>query len=312
MRAMLLAAGLGSRLAPMTSLLPKPAVPLLGRPLAHYALDRLVAAGVTELAANAHHLAPEVERVVRMRFPDAVLSVEPSLLGTGGGIRAAVLRLEAASGRRVGDDEPIVVSNADVLFHVDLSAALRAHLEADAYATMILRPDPRAETFGPIEVDAAGRVRRILRVPEASGELRVRMFTGISILSGAAVRDLPELGSSVQLGFQRWLLRGERVLGVDDGAPFRDLGTPIEYLAAHLDLLSGAIPWEGTRPADRWVHPTAEVRGAHLGRVSIGEGALVVPDVTLDRAVVWPGVAVHSGGTDVILTGRDRLLLAGS
>lgn len=310
MRAMLLAAGLGTRLAPMTTLLPKPAVPLLGRPLAHYAIDRLVAAGVTELAANAHHLPAEVERVVRARVPDAVVSVETSLLGTGGGIRAAIEQLAAASGRASGNDEPILVSNADVLFHVDLAAALRAHRAADAYATMVVRADPRAETFGPIEIDEVGRVRRILRAPSWEGPLAVRMFTGLSILSGAAVRDLPVVGSSIQLGFQRWLARGEIVLGVDDPAPFRDLGTPAEYLAAHLDLLSGAIPWEGVQPAERWVHETARVEGAHLGRVAIGEGAVVEAGVTLDRAVVWPRVPVHSGGTDVILTGRDRLLVA--
>lgn len=308
---MLLAAGLGSRLAPMTTLLPKPAVPLLGRPLAHYAIDRLVAAGVTELAANAHHLAPEVDRVVRARFPEAVVSVEATLRGTGGGIRESLRRLEAQSGRALGRDEPVLVSNADVLFHVDLAAALRAHVGAGAYATMVLRPDPRAETFGPIEIDEAGRVRRILRAPSWSGPLSVRMFTGLSILSGAAVHDLPDVGSSIQLGFQRWLARGEVVLGVDDPAPFRDLGTPAEYLAAHLDLLSGAIPWEGVRPAERWVHPTARVEGAELGHVAVGEGAYVAPGVRLDRAVVWPGVPVHSGGTDVILTGRDRLLVSG-
>src|SRR5262245_35688837 len=114
MRAMLLAAGLGTRLRPLTDHLPKPAVPLLGRPLAHYAIDRLLAAGVTELAANAHHLPAHVARVVRERVPGAVVSIEAELLGTGGGIRRA-LEMLAARGAPIAPGEAFVVSNADVL-----------------------------------------------------------------------------------------------------------------------------------------------------------------------------------------------------
>lgn len=307
MRAMLLAAGLGTRLRPLTDLLPKPAVPLLGRPLGHYAIDRLLAAGVTELAANAHHLPDHVARVVRARVPDATISIEPELLGTGGGIRCALTMLADASGRAIAPDEPFVISNADVLFAPDLAAALAAHRAAGAYATMILRADPRAEKLGPIDIDAHGRVRRILRAPEWPEPLRTMMFTGISILSGAAVRDLPESGCLVRQGYRRWLDRGEIVHGVVESAAFRDLGTPAEYLAAHLDLLSGAIPWPGAVPSRSFVDPTSSVTGATLDRVVVGARARVEPGVTLERAVVWPDTVVRESDRDVILFPSGRL-----
>ena len=305
---MLLADGLGTRLRPLTDLLPKPAVPLLGRPLAHYAIDRLLAAGVTELAANAHHLPDHVERVVRERVASAVVSREPMLLGTDGGIRAALLAL-ADKTRPIDPDEPFLVSNADVLFGADLGAALAIHRSRRAFATMILRRDPRAETLGPIDVDASSRVRRILRTPAWEGPLETMMFTGLSILSGAAVLDLPASGSSIQGGFQRWLERGLQVEGVVDESPFRDLGSPAEYLAAHRDLLSGAVRWPGVTPGPAWIDPSAAVSpAARLEFVSVGARARVGDGVVLRRAVVWPDTVVRRSDEDVILFPSGRLV----
>jgi len=307
MRAMLLAAGLGTRLSPLTDLLPKPAVPVLGRPLAHYAIDRLLAAGVTELAANAHHLPHEVERVVRARVPDATLSIEPELLGTGGGIRRALTLLAEHDGRAIDRDEVFVVSNADVLFGVDLRAAIEAHRAAHAYATMVVRPDARADALGPIHVDAGGRVRRILRVPAIDAPLEAMMFTGVSVLSGAAVLDLPTSGCFVRQGYRRWLDRGEIIAGHVDGAPFRDLGTPREYLAAHLDLLSGAVPWPGIVSTESAIDATAIVEGAVIHHAFVGARARVAPGVHLERVVVWPDTVVRESASDVILFASGRV-----
>lgn len=310
MRAMLLAAGLGTRLRPLTDLLPKPAVPLLGRPLAHYALDRLRAAGVTELAANAHHLPEHVARVVRERYPDAIVSVEPELLGTGGGIRRALTLLAEQTGRAIDPREPFFVSNADVLFAADLAAALAAHRTAGAFATMILRRDPRAEKLGPVEIDATQRVRRILRAPDHAGPLETLMFTGLSILSGAAVLELPQNGCLVRQGYRHWLDRGEIVHAVVETAPFRDLGSPSEYLAAHLDLLSGAVPWEGVTPSPSLVEPSATVVGAQLDRVVVGARSVVAPGVSLERAVVWADTVVRESDRGVILFPSGRLAVS--
>ena len=309
MRAMLLAAGLGTRLRPLTDLLPKPAVPLFGRPLAHYAIDRLLDVGLSALAANAHHLPHEVERVVRERLPHAAISIEHELLGTGGGIRRALSMLADRDAHPIAADEPFVISNADVLFACDLSLALAKHRSAAAYATMVLRRDPRADTLGPIDIDGDARVRRILRVPSVEGVLDTMMFTGVSILSGAAVLDLPESGCLVRQGYRRWLGRGETIAAHVETAPFRDLGTPAEYLAAHLDLLSGAVPWRGIVSTESAVDASARVDGAELHRVFVGARAHVAPRVRLERAVVWPDTVVRESDSDVILFPSGRLAI---
>ncbi len=300
MRAMLLAAGLGTRLRPLTDQLPKPAVPLLDRPLGHYAIDRLLAAGVTSLAANAHHLPLDVERVVCERLPHACVAVEPILLG----------QARERDGEPIHRDEAFVVSNADVLFAVDLAAALAAHVRAGAYATMVVRRDPRADRLGPIDVDAHGRVRRILGVPDGREDTLTRtMFTGMSILSGRAVLDLPASGCLVRQGYRRWLDRGEHVHAILDSAAFRDLGTPGDYLQAHVDLLTGAVPWVGVTPGPRWVHPSADVgRGAVLEQTAVGAGARIAPGVVLERVVVWPQTVVREADRGVILHPSGRLV----
>jgi mannose-1-phosphate guanylyltransferase len=306
MRAMLLAAGLGTRLRPLTDVLPKPAVPVYGRPLAHFAIDRLLAAGVTSLAANAHHLPHEVERVVRARMPDALVSIETELLGTGGGVRRALTLLAERDARPIDREETFIVSNADVLFAVDLTAALAAHRASRAYATMVLRRDARADSLGPIHIDANQRVRRILRVPESDAPLEAMMFTGISILSGAAVLDLPEHGCFVRQGYRRWLDRGETITAHVDAAPFRDLGTPRDYLAAHLDLLSGAVPWPGIVSVDSAVDATARVEGS-VHHAFVGARAHVLRGVRIERAVVWADTVVRESASDVILFPSGRI-----
>jgi mannose-1-phosphate guanylyltransferase len=310
MRAMLLAAGLGNRLRPLTDRLPKPAVPLMNRPLGSFAIEHLLRAGADQLAVNAHHLPHEIERLVRETLPPDLphrVSIEETLLGTGGGIARALALLEPIGGA-MRDDETALVMNADVLFAPDLRAAIALHEANDAFATMVVRRDPRAQALGAIDIDASGRVRRMLGVPSLEGAaLETHMFTGVHVLSARAVRDLPEKGCVIRQGYRRWIDRGEVVMGFVEDAPFRDLGTPKEYLAAHLDLLSGAIRWPGVAPARVLVDPSATVEGATLVNSVVGAGADVGTGVRLERAVVWPGAVVRASGADVILFGRERL-----
>ncbi|CAG0983248.1 partial N-acetylmuramate alpha-1-phosphate uridylyltransferase, partial [Anaerolineae bacterium] len=165
---MVLGAGLGTRLRPLTDRLPKPVVPLFDRPLAAYALERLFAAGVRDAVMNTHHRAGEVVRALEAHVPEGMrprFGHEPELLGTGGGIRNALSILR----NDVGGGGPMLVINGDVLFWPDLESALALHAQLGAVATMVLREDPRAKELGAIEVDGGGRVRRLLGKPE--GEL---------------------------------------------------------------------------------------------------------------------------------------------
>lgn len=302
MLGMVFAAGLGTRLRPLTDAVPKPAVPLLNRPLASYSLERLAALGIARIAINTHHLGEVAMRELSRHLPagvDVTFVHEPALLGTGGGLRNAWGRLGG---------EPIVVMNGDILFWPDLEGALALHRRLDAIATVVLRPDPRARELGALEIDGEGRVRRLLGAPDFGGPLRELMFTGVHVLSPRAFADLPERGCIIRTSYRRWVDEGEVVGGFVDESPFRDLGTPAEYLRANLDLLRGALRWPGVAPRGVLVHESARVgEGARLSEVVVGEGARIEAGVSLERVVVWPGTHVAGDARDAVLAPHARV-----
>jgi mannose-1-phosphate guanylyltransferase len=316
MLGMVFAAGLGTRLRPLTERLPKPVVPLVNRPLASFSLERLAAAGVTDCAVNTHHLADEVPRALEGHAPEAMrvrFVREETLLGTGGGLRNGLRTLVDAVG--VDDDSLFLVMNGDIFFWPDLEGAIALHRRLDAVATVVLRPDPRARQLGALEVDADGRVRRLLGRPEevAAGPLEEHMFTGVHVLSPRALSDLPEEGCVIRRAYRRWIDTGAVVGGFVDGGAWRDLGTPAEYLRAHLDLLDGALRWPGFEPPPDGVLRGAGAtvgEGARLSRVVLGPGARVAPGVSLERAVVWPGTTVTESARDAILAPHARVDVA--
>jgi mannose-1-phosphate guanylyltransferase len=301
MRAMILAAGLGTRLRPLTSALPKPAVPFFDRPLAAHVLGHLAAAGVTDVVVNAHHLGEKLEPVLRPFVPRGVtleVVVEERLLGTGGGVKAAFAHQSARLGPPA-DDESLLLVNGDVLFFPDLVAALAQHASHGALATMVVRAHPDAVRLGAIEVDG-GTVRRILGLPATSPAAEAFMFTGVHVLSGRALGLLPDEGCIVRRGYVPWLAAGERIGGRVETAPFRDCGTLAEYRAAHLDVLGGAVPVPIDRDARGWVDPSARVEGEVTESV-IGAGARVAAGVVLRRTIVWPGEEVLASADDAVI-----------
>lgn len=296
---MILAAGLGTRLRPLTDHLPKPAVPVANRPLAAFALERLQGIGVDAVHANVHHLPEAMARALLAIDPRLRVFREVALLGTGGGLHNAL---------RDVDDE-VVVMNGDVLFDVDLRAALDAHRAADAFATMVVRPDPAAETMGAVRIAGDGAVRSIAGAPEGDhAGTRALAFSGVHVFSPRALRALPEEGCVIRQGYHRWLQADERVIGVVDEGRWADLGTHAAYLRANVALAAGAWSWPGVAPDARGiVHPGASVSAARITRSVVGEGAFVAEGVDLEGCVVWPGTRVSEPARDVILTPFARI-----
>ena len=293
MRAMLLAAGRGTRLGALTEERAKPAVPFANRPMAAVALGALARAGITEVAVNTHHLPRTVERDLGAAAPPTMslrFVHEPELLGTGGGV-ANVAAWLAEGG------EPAFVMNSDVLFEPDLGAALDAHRAADAWATMVLRADPRAETFGAVW-EERGRVLGIdgTAAPRPLGRGRPHVFTGVHILSPASLRALPHAGCIVRQGYARWLNRRHLIGAWIATEQWEDLGTPQRYLDAHR-----------LAPGER-VHPTASVApGAELSETWVGARA-EVGAVSLQNVVVWDGARVDVDLRDAIVTEEGRIV----
>jgi mannose-1-phosphate guanylyltransferase len=160
MKAMVLCAGFGTRLRPLTDKVPKPLIPLCGVPLLRYNFALLKNAGVHEVVVNTHHLGKAMEEGAAAIAKDLGLALhvsreEKHILGTGGGVRRAQAMLGGT----------FFLLNGDMIFDVDLAAALAAHRQAGAVATMVLAPYPPGATYASVEVDASDNTPPAPRAP---------------------------------------------------------------------------------------------------------------------------------------------------
>lgn len=309
-RAMLVTAGLGTRLAPLTDVLPKPAVPIANRPAGFYALDHLARAGVRDVVLNTHHLASELEAHLRSAAPPSLrlrFVHEPQILGTGGGIRNAWIPQ---------GDETFVVMNGKIIFAPDLAAAFAQHTQTGAFATMIVKRVPPTDPTGVVFVDDEGQVRGLPGAEAAiTAGLRSCMYTGVSLLSAAAHAQLPERGCLVRDGYATWIQRGARVFAHVDVGEFRDVGMSLwHYLEANLALVDGRdgrVRWPGIDPSPGIGLCDASARlgaGVSLSHSVVGPHARVDAGVRLERCVVWSGAEVLGSHKDAIILPDGRVV----
>jgi len=285
MRGMIVAAGLGTRMRPLTNWLPKPAVPVRGLPLIAYGLELLASAGVSEAVINVHHHADRlIEAVDRLRPPKLGIrfSHERDLLHTGGAIRRVASFLR--------ESEYCVILGGDMIVDLDLPALIHAHRESGRAITAALADDARVASFGSLGLDAAGSLRRVGRRLDLGGETQRGLYTWVNVLSARAFESLPE--REVFNHLEDWWGPlaaqspedvGGAVLGAGDCA-WTPVGTPAEYLDANFSL-----------PALRYFDADAKARrlGARLDeRVVASPGAMIEPGAQLDRVVVWAGERV--------------------
>jgi mannose-1-phosphate guanylyltransferase len=321
--AMVLCAGFGTRLRPLTDKLPKPLVPLCGVPLLRFNFALLKNAGVRDIVVNTHHLAGAMEKGALQIAAELGLGLQVSreekqILGTGGGVRRAQALLGAGT---------FFLLNGDMIFDVDLEAALAAHEAARAVATMVLAPYPKGATYGAVEVDRELNVRRIAGRGAAPEPGLTKMhFTGVHIAGPELLARLPEGESDInRTAYVRLIHEGARVRGYLQAGYWGDLGAPRSLLRANLDVLEGRVPMQRFRPgADPFeglterapgvfVHPDARVgvelkgpvlireraqvdAGARIGPgVVLGAGVRVDAGAEVERAAVWDSTHIAAG-----------------
>ena len=247
MKAMILAAGLGTRLRPLTDNRPKALVELSGRTLLEITLSRLRAFGITEVIINVHHFADMVIDYLKsnnnfgMRIE---ISREDVLLDTGGGLkRAAWFFLEGSS--RL--DEPFLLHNVDVISNIDLRRMLQFHKENHALATLAVQS---RGTSRPLLFDGhlqlCGRRAGRDHEPEIvrpSAHLDPLAFSGIHVISPRLLPMLTEEGIfSIIPSYLRLTAQGEKILAFRaDQYYWRDLGRPADLAQAALDLRQNAF-----------------------------------------------------------------------
>ena len=234
---MILAAGLGTRLRPLTDTLPKPLLPIAGRPLIVWNLLLLRRHGITDVIVNLHHLGQMIEQALGdgsqfgMRL---AYSREPAILGTGGGLKQA----EPFFG-----GEAFLVVNGDTLFELDITGMVSAHREHRALATMAVRADPDPDRWGAVELDGARRVVRIVgRGKQPEGPTEKRMFAGVHLMHPRLLASVPAgRESSIIEAYVGAIQAGEPVAAFELSGYWSDIGTPERYEEAKRDAEAGRI-----------------------------------------------------------------------
>lgn len=280
--AMILAAGLGTRLRPLTDTLPKPLVPVGDAPAIVQIQRHLAAQGIGRVVINSHHLAAAFGGVA-WPLPTTLLH-ETRILGTAGGVANA--REQLAPGA------PLLVWNGDILAEIDVDALFAAL--PGAAAVWSVAPRPAGE--GTVGLDEQGRVVR-LRTFRSGIEARGGDFLGVYVLSPEVLYNLPPEGCMAGDVLGPMLERGGVIQTVDHEKPWDDIGSLPAYLHANLR-------WLGERSS--FVGPGARV-DAPVNKVVVGAGAEVQGE-GLERVVVWPGAKARGPLRDAIVLPPGRVI----
>ncbi|CAN5380697.1 hypothetical protein BH20ACI2_BH20ACI2_26220 [soil metagenome] len=278
MKAMILAAGFGTRLFPLTIDRTKPAIPFLGKPLVGYVAEYIARFGIRDIIVNLHH---QPDSVIAALGDGAAFGVtisytveEPDILGTAGAL---------ANAREYLEDAPFLIVNGKIITDIDISAAMETHQRSGALATMVLKPNIKREKFTIVETEN-GYVKRFgaHATPVTEEELRDTeheistplMFTGIHILE-PRVLDLitPGVYSDIVPDVYIPALRaGEKIAAHISTGNWYELSTIPRYLDISLSMMG--------------------VGDVHFGRNCILEGAASLKD-----SVLWDNVTVGEGAT---------------
>jgi NDP-sugar pyrophosphorylase family protein len=291
---MVLAAGLGTRLSPLSGWLAKPLVPIGDRPALAHVLERSRSFG-GPIVVNAHHHASQVAAFLEREGGNISLSHEKELLGTAGGVRRALNKLGG---------EDVLVWNADILAPLDVAALRKAHewgrTERErpdgggaARATLVVSAAPAGGNVG---IDTNGRVVRLRDETVCPGEVRGVNFLGVQVIGRSICPWLPERGGLIESFYLPLLTRGVDVCVWETSALWCDIGTMASYLGAN-------VAWLAERRLTSWVGRNSEVAdGVILASSVVGERATVVGQGRLERCVVWPGAHVASPLRDAVAT----------
>jgi NDP-sugar pyrophosphorylase family protein len=241
MKAMVLAAGQGTRLRPITDSKPKALVPVAGRPMIEYALLLLRHYGIREIIINLHHFGEQIESLLgdgKGHGLELSYSRETELLDTGGGLLKAKSFLQ---------DGSFIVINTDALIDLNLADVIAFHKSKNATATLVLRPDDNAEQYGSMDIDDRGRICRFLRSKapmEPLGPVRKLMFSGVQLLEPAvfdymSASTTTRKFSTTRETYPKMLVAGEALYGFCFEGFWQDLGTIERIRQAEERLASG-------------------------------------------------------------------------
>jgi mannose-1-phosphate guanylyltransferase len=315
LRAMVLAAGKGTRLFPLTGEVPKPLAPVADVPLIEHIFNLLCAQGVSEVYVNVHYLADAFLETYGYQSHLNGMSVhfsrEEALMGTAGGVK-----------RLAGHfDETFLVIMGDALTDANLTKLVTFHTEKGALATIALKRVYDTSEYGVVEVDKEGNILSFQEKPKPEEAISTLANTGIYVLEPEVLNYIPQetFFDFAEDVFPRLLEAKERFVGYAEGDFYwSDIGTLEAYRQAQYDALSGRVKVKVPgieRGENIWVgenaqiHPSASLEGCVVvgedavigrdvvlsGHVAVGTDCWIRPKATIKRSILLPGASVGDG-----------------
>lgn len=299
MRAVVLVGGVGTRLRPLTLRTPKQMLPVAGRPMIEWVVQRLAGHGIEEVVLSLGYRPDAFQRA----YPDAtctgvrlVYAVEEEPLDTAGAIRFAA--------GEAGIDERFLVVNGDVLSDIDVSALMAfhddAHQRAGAQASIGLVPVDDPSAYGVVSTDDEGRVLAFVEKPAPGEAASHDINAGCYVLEPEVLQRIPEGRVNIERETFPALVAEGQVWALSQQGWWVDVGTPERYLQASLDLMDRAAEAESAAPdgaghldPSAVVATSAVVTRSALGPgCRIGRNARVTDSVVFSRAVIGNGATV--------------------
>lgn len=313
MRAMMMAAGEGTRLRPLTYSYPKPMVPVLNKPVMEHALENAASHGLRDIAVNLYHRAERVQKYfgdgsawgLNLRY-----SIESRLMGTAGGVKKMEKFLNGGT---------FLILSGDGLSEIDLTAAVEFHRRKKSFATMVLKRVSSRFEYGVTLTDASGRIKKFFEKPSWSDVFADTVNTGVYIFEPGIFRHIPK-GVPYDFGKQVWpaLFKARLpIYGYVSNDYWCDIGNLSEYRRGQRDALSGVMrqmkpKGHEIRPGV-WVedgsviHPLARVTApcviganvhiaaqAQVGPMTVlGDGVKIARGCIVQESVLWNRVKLE-------------------
>ena len=310
-KGMILAAGRGTRLGPLTEYIPKPLLPVANRPVMAMGIHTLCRLGITTICANVSYLGEQIMTT----FGDGHTfgaelhwspEVEPT--GTAGGVKRMQPLLW---------DDTLVIIAGDAMLDLDLAPLLAAHRTRQAFATLATVPVADPSEYGVVVTEADGRIVSFQEKPPAGTEISRQANTGIYIFEPVIFDLIPasEFCDFAMNVFPEVLRRGLPFFAVPVEGYWTDVGNPCDYLQANLDYLAGHIRVEGRgqRVNGSLIARDAITAGAKFTDCIIGDGVVLPRDSELTRCVVWSGAVIPHAvqAADTVFTPQGAFQVQG-
>jgi NDP-sugar pyrophosphorylase family protein len=298
MKALILAAGFGTRLQPLTNKLPKPLFPILNQPILEHTLHFLSSQGIKEIAINLHH---QPEKIIDHLGDGKDFGVtlyyskEEEILGTAGGIK----KLQSFF-----QDETFIVINSDVFANINLNDVLKFHKDKNSKLTLVVRQDPNMEKYKSIQRVEEGRIVHFLGTGiNNSDPVTQVMFTGIQIMEPDIFYRIPkdEFCGTTENVFPGMIQDKLPVYGFLHNGYWIDMGTRETYIQAQVDALDGKLSLNtlsSRNPEGLLVVPPVYIgknceisQDAQVGPYAVlGDGCRVCSGAVVKNSILWTGV----------------------